>query len=152
MPITPSPNPNRTALYNERIEDGPLTARQRAIADAVRLCRNTWDFTSAPSERVTQITVAKIAVGTTPELAAKLIQDGITAARAEIDRLQAVLDALGPEAFTPMPQGVPARPLEGATRHAIVVNAMRWADANGETLTRAGDTPLVKGPNGYDVG
>ena len=56
-----TPNPTRSALHLGDLPDGPLTGRQVAIADAVKGCTGLADFTAAPAEAVTTITVARIA-------------------------------------------------------------------------------------------
>ena len=53
--MKPSSNLYRTALHNETLPDGNLTARQRALVDAVRHCSALSDFAAAPKEALTRI-------------------------------------------------------------------------------------------------
>jgi hypothetical protein len=134
------------------LPDGPITERQRKIADAVRHCHSLADFAAAESRRVTAISVASIPFGTSKETAARIIEDGFLRARAKLDDLERVYHAYGPEAFSPRAEPVPAKPLAGATRHDIVVNAMRWASKRNAVLVKAGDTYLHLDKSGsYEI-
>lgn len=150
---TPSANRHRTALHSEKIPDGPLTDRQRQIADAVRYCRNLADFSALDKRCVTTIEVASIAAGLPREVADKMIVDGLARARAELDKLEGIYRAYGAEAFSPKAEAVPAKAISGSTRHEIVTKAMAWASKRNAVLVRAGDLPLHIDQSGsYVVG
>ena len=104
-----SPNPHRTALHNATIEDGPLTARQRRIADAVRLCNSTSDFVAIPREQATTIDVCTIPHHYSADLTDRLVREGLERAQAELDRLKRMYAAYGIEPFVPQQSQVPAR-------------------------------------------
>jgi hypothetical protein len=129
-----------------------LTDRQRKIADAVKYCRSLSDFAATEKKRTTSITVVEIPLNASLERAGKMIEEGFKKAHAELARLERVYRAYGPSAFSPATEAVPANSIAGATRHEIVVNAMRWAAANNAVLVRAGDTPLqIDASGAYEV-
>ena len=141
-----APNRHRTALHNDFIEDGPLTACQRAIADAVRLCHALSDFAAAPRARTTTLVVAHIPYGYPDDLTVTAVQRGITQARADLTRLEGVLAAYGAPAFQPVVEPVASIP--GKTRHEIVTRLLRVLSDTGRILVRAGDRRVVLDPSG----
>jgi len=146
------PNPTRTALHSEKIPDGPLSDRQRSIADAVRFCNNLSDFVAVEKEAVTSVTVARIRHGATISDAERSVREGIARARAELDRIERHLKCYGGSAFIPKTQGIPAREIAGETRHEIVTNAMKWATKRGAVLIKAGDSLLSVNESGaYEI-
>lgn len=146
--LEPAANPHRTALHHAKFPDGKLTARQRDIANAVRQCQSLADFTAAPKEQVTAVTIATIPFGTATEMADLTVRQGLARARAELDRMEAMFHAYGSAAFAPQAAPVPALALGGVTRQEIVVKAMRWAEQHRSVLVRAGDTALRLDPSG----
>jgi hypothetical protein len=146
------PNPTRTWLhYPGDLPDGPLTDRQRAIADAVRGCGAPADFASAPAEQVVSIPVSRIPWGTTTEAAARDVREGLDRARAELERLEGLFRRCGANPFMPEEEGVSAYRIQApqcSTRHDIVVALLRWLSSAGRVLTRAGDMPVVTGKDG----
>ena len=141
-----APNPHRTALHNEPIEDGPLTDRQRAIADAVRHCHALSDFAAAPRARTTTLVVAHIPYGYPDDLTVTAVRRGIAQCRAELDKIEGVLAAYGAQAFRPTVEPVASIP--GSTRHEIVTRVLRALSDTGRILVRAGDRRVVEGPDG----
>jgi len=129
--MKPSSNLYRTALHNETLPDGNLTARQRALVDAVRHCSALSDFAAAPKEALTRINVCRIPCGLPWADANGLARSGIARARAELDRLEGVLKAYGPDAFVPVPEPVPARHMHSGDRHGILLNVLHWISSNG---------------------
>lgn len=139
-------NPARTALYAADVPDGPLTPRQRAIADAVRHCGALADFCWQREVERTTIIVAEVRRTTPPEVAEQQVREGIARARRKLDELEGLLRAYGAAAFTPKVEQMPA--VQGATRHEIVVKAMQAASARGAVLVRAGDRELTRAADG----
>ena len=143
-------NPHRTALFDGSVPDGPLTPRQRRIVDAVRWCGAFDDFVVIETRRRTIIEVASI--DRHDPNADQSIQSGLIRARIELERLEGIFRAYGSDPFSPISMPVPANCLKGETRHEIYLQLMRYLDANGYALVRAGDTPIVRMPDGgYDI-
>ena len=146
-----TPNPTRSALHLGDLPDGPLTGRQVAIADAVKGCTGLADFTAAPAEAVTTITVARIAHALPPAEANRAVVAGLNRARVELDRLERLYASYGAAAFSPAAEGVPTeayQPEPAATRHEIVVNLLRYLSRTGYVLVRAGDRRVTRPPDG----
>lgn len=142
----------RTALHNGRpLPDGPLTKRQRALADAVHGCSALSDFAAAPAEAVTAITVCTIRLGTPDDVAARQVREGIAAARRRLDNIEATYAAYGAEAFSPHAEPVDARGLIGGTRHSIVVQLLQKLTAQSLRLVCAGDHPVTTDASGAYV-
>lgn len=135
-----APNIHRTALHFGDLPDGPLTDRQRTIADAVRGCTSISDFVAVPTETVTTVAIARIPYGTPDAVVVSEVRAGIARARAELDRLENLLGCYGATAFAPQPEPVDVRPIAGATtKHAIITGLLRHLSNTGRQLIRAGD-------------
>lgn len=135
--MQPSPSRYRTALHNAVLPDGPLTPRQRQLADAVRHCSSAADFYAAPAEEVTTLTVARVPLGMADDVAAETVRRGIEAARRELARMEWSLSAYGPRAFAPRHEPVPAP--AGGTRHEVLTRVLRFVSETGRLLVRVGD-------------
>jgi hypothetical protein len=147
----PVANPFRSALHNEGLPDGDLTPRQRSVADAVRHCDSLSDFTAVPEQIATTVVICMIPYGMPSDLVSSRVAEGISKARAELDRLEGVLRTYGPTAFSPRPYPVPTRHLGADTRKGVVINLLRFLRNRGHRLVQAGDRTVSRHEDGSYV-
>lgn len=142
----------RSPLHNGTLPDGPLTPRQRALADAVRGCHSITDFAAASAAVTLQTVVARLTSGMHPHKAEAQIRTGLARARADLDQIEAVVAAYGGDYYCPHAYPVDMRAITGETRHEIITNLLRHLSTEGCVLVRAGDRTVIgNARQGYDL-
>ena len=146
-----SPNTYRTQLYWGDLMMGDATPRQQELIKAVRGCSALADFGATPERIVTAVQVCSIAMDTPANIAALMVSHGLARVRRELDQMEAVFNAYGPDPFMPRPEPVPApRGSTFATCRDVLVAVLKSLGSD-MVLTRAGDRRVVRDTSGAYV-
>ena len=142
-------NKYRTPLHSDGLPDGDLTARQRALADAVQHCRSMADFHAAPRVAVLQVPVAGIPFGMEVETAREWVEAWIARVREELDRMNDQLARYGAAPFCSRDTPVRATFCRSATTRADVITALlTYLNNTEQVLVRAGDSRVREAADG----
>lgn len=145
-------DPFRTPL-NKGLPPGEgLTERQAALAAAVRGSRALGDFTVQPQRRINTVTLYSVSRNDTPESARRSIDMSIAAVEGAIADVRRHVAAYGAGSLVPSPHAVswPANsPMAKATTQREAILALyEYLHSTGHELVRAGDTPVIRAPDG----